>query len=412
MPESKSLLFICPFWGQTGHVGTIRAHRHVKWLIDEGFKICVVKAGLSDRVEQHAFGELITIKDPLSMFDDNLSDYTNRSVRKPNKLRRYLGYLFLLPDPTILWAKRVQNHPLVLKRARTFNWFMASSPTESAFIPASHFSKALNGKFWMDMRDGWLDEPMKPLLRKSAFHKFRERFLERKMVSAAKIITVTSDNWKKMLQNRYPEFSDKIHVIPNTFEQDTILKNEQDFESNSIKKFMYAGRIYSSRPERNLELLLNTVYHYIEQHNVSIIINFVGTLSSEEEIEIKEWSNKLDRITFIRTPQMPRNVLLQNMSLCDGLLLVSESMGSIPAKFFDYVVSGRPVLGVTRPESAFDLASRNINWVKKIYIDDKNRSETEVADFFDLTTHQSKEVRLPDEFSSDLVRQKLIRIIK
>lgn len=412
MTESKSLLFICPFWGQTGHVGTIRAQRHVKWLTNEGFKICIVKAGLTDRVESKSFGELVTIKDPLSMFDDSLNDKPIRTGRKPNKLRRYLGYLFLLPDPTILWAKRVLKHHLVLSRASEFNWFMASSPSESAFIPASHLAKKFKGKFWMDLRDGWLDEPMKPLLIKSSIHRFRESRIERRMVNSANVITVTSENWKKLLQSRYPESTDKINVIPNTFEQNTTLASGFKSEPSNVKKFVYAGRIYSSRPERSLEILITSINQFIESHNYRINIEFIGFLSIEEEHEIAVWAEKLKYITFTRTPHVERQELLGTLSNVDGLLLVSESMGSIPAKFFDYAVSGRPVLGVTKVNSAFDLASRDFEWIKKIYIDFPEKAELQVSDFFKLTYNEFSGVKLPEEFTSDFVREKLIEIVQ
>jgi hypothetical protein len=413
MVDTKSILFICPFWGQDGHVGTIRAERHVNWLVEEGYKITIVKAGLSDRIEHPSFGELITVRDPFEMFeDDKVQQEGIKSSRKPNKLRRFLGYLFFVPDPTIAWARRVMKSATVLDCAASHKWFMASSPSESAFIPASYLANKFSGRFWMDLRDGWLDEPMKPLLRTSRLQRFRERLIEQRMIDNAKVITVTSHNWKKLLVKRYPNYDKIIHVIPNAFESRTPLINVKDVNKSSEFRLIYAGRIYSSRPERNLELLLTSINQHIELHNVRLFIEFIGTLSSEEENEITRWSEKLTNITFIRSTQLIRAELITKMSQTDGLLLLSESYGSIPAKFFDYVMAGRPILAVTSKESAFDEASKDMGWVKKIYTEQPELAIDNVSRFFAELGDQIENIKLPMEFSPEIVKHRLTSILR
>lgn len=413
MADSKSIMFICPFWGQSGHVGTIRAERLIKWLHEEGFKITIINAGLSDRFEQGSFGELITVRDPFGMFKDESVQMEKRiSPRKPNKLRRFLGYLFFVPDPTIVWARRVIKSPIVLQRAATHKWFLASSPPESAFISASQLANKFNGIFWMDLRDGWLDEPMKPLLRTSWLQRFRESLIEKKMVEFAQVITVTSQNWKGLLVNRYPKLDKIVHVIPNAFDHITPLKSVMEVNKQFDFRLIYAGRIYSSRPERSLELILTSINQYIESQKIRLNIEFIGTLTPEEEQEIEEWSDFFNNITFTRINQLERNELITEMSRADGLLLLSESFGSIPAKFFDYGITGRPVLAVTSRESAFDAASNNLRWINKIYIEQPELAEEAVSRFFEILPNKIIDVELPLEFSPEIVKQRLNSIIR
>lgn len=413
MADPKSIMFICPFWGQDGHVGTIRAERHIKWLHEVGFNITIIKAGLSDRIEQGSFGEIITIRDPFGMFkDDSVQIVRRKAPRKPNKLRRFLGYLFFVPDPTIAWARRVIKSPIVLQRATAHKWFMASSPPESAFISASQLAYKFNGIFWMDLRDGWLDEPMKPLLRTSLLQRFRERLIEKKMIEFAKVITVTSQNWKEQLVIRYPNHDYKVHVIPNAFDHIDHLKSIPDVTKQFDFKLIYAGRIYSSRPERNLELILTSINQYIELHKVSLNIEFIGSLTPEEEREIEGWSNLFNDITFTKTNQLERSELITEMSRADGLLLLSESYGSIPAKFFDYAITGRPILAVTSKESAFDAASKTMGWINKIYIEQPELAEEVVSRFFEFIPNKTIDVKLPLEFTPEIVQQRLTSIIR
>jgi hypothetical protein len=213
------------------------------------------------------------------------------------------------------------------------------------------------------------------------------------------------------LVNRYPKYEGKIHVIPNTFEQNKTIKCEHRFQNESILKFIYAGRIFSSRPERSLELLLNTLSQYIELHNIKVSIEFIGTLSTEEEIELTEWSKILKNITILRSAQLKRKDLFNKMSLADGLLLISESTGSIPAKFYDYAVSGRPILAVTSKESAFDLASKEIEWVNKIYVESKQNAGDVISKFCEMTSELFNEVELPEDYTQKVVKNRLMGIL-
>src|SRR5690606_18085287 len=69
----------------------------------------------------------------------------------------------------------------------------------------------------MDMRDGWLDEPLKPLLHASALHRWREGRLESRIAHHAKAIQVTSCVWKELFDARYPQLAHKVHILTNGY---------------------------------------------------------------------------------------------------------------------------------------------------------------------------------------------------
>lgn len=419
MKSNNSILFICPFWGQAGHVGTIRAERMVRWLRDAGYTISIVKAGHSDRKEQATFGELITIRDPLGMYGDTANNKIIASTsRNPSKLRRFLAYLLLLPDPSILWAKRVVQHKLVNDTAQNSNWFMASSPPESAFISASIMARHNQGRFWMDMRDGWLDEPMKPLLRKYAFQRFREKKLESALLKDAHMITVTSDNWRDMLSARYPQYEHKIHVITNTFPPDVstesfVTKNESEPGVIPIYNLIHAGRIFSSRPERTIESLLGPLTEYFRSQQIKGTFTFIGDLSSDEEFQLKKWDRMLRNCNWSihRIGQVSRAELFGKMKSAHGLLMFSTSFGSIPAKFYDYAVTGIPVLAVTRENSALQKASVGISGFHHLYTDQAEKSMTTISDFFTDIERVNKNAVLPERFTEKSVRENLLKLL-
>ena len=356
-------MFICPFWNQKDHVGTIRAERLVRWMMKLNLEVIIVTAGHKDAIQKTDFGNLIIINDPLRIYPDvfgNInSQDTSSSARKPNKFRRWMAYFLLVPDLHIRWAKAVLKSNQVYEMAKACNYFMASSPPESSFIAACELSLRYGGKFIMDMRDGWLDEPMKPLLKSIWLQRYREKRIEKKLLNKADTICVTSENWKDLMINRYPDFKAKIHTIPNCYPEYSGSVQQQSGESvsqkrNCVIQLLHAGRITSSRPERNIEYLLERLLQYIGIHNLKINIKFLGALDSSEIEVINTWNKRFNERdgSLVHVKSVDRFEALKMMEAADGLLMVSNSYASIPAKYYDYSVVGRPVLNLTINNSA------------------------------------------------------------
>ena len=188
-----TVLIIAPFWRHPMNVGNYRVDRFTRWLKDGGYQVVIARAGPEDDVEQTDAGHEITLRDPLTLYPVAETRSTRR--RKPNKVRRFLAYVVFNPDPSIVWARRVVNHPLVKEYAGNTVCVMSSGPPDSSHIAASRLAERFGAKFIADMRDGWLDEPLKPLLRKYKFQQMREGRLEKRILSQADRIVVTSEVW-------------------------------------------------------------------------------------------------------------------------------------------------------------------------------------------------------------------------
>lgn len=66
-PPKKAIIF-APFWRQTGHVGNNRVDRFVRWLVDEGYHIVMIRAGSADAIHDESWMQEITVRDRLGLY--------------------------------------------------------------------------------------------------------------------------------------------------------------------------------------------------------------------------------------------------------------------------------------------------------------------------------------------------------
>lgn len=432
--EQKQVLFVASYWDAVGHVGMLRAGRMVRWLTEEGYRITIIRAGESNRSEKTAFGEVITIADPLRMHaEPDALGVRGQSARKPSRIRRWWAYALLVPDPSVVWSRRIMRDPLVLEAAAACGWFMASCPPEAGFLAASALARRFDGKFIMDMRDGWLDEPMKPLLRTAALQRWREGRLENRMLRAAASVLVSSDVWKEMLLRRYPSCAGKVHVITNAYPAESQLEETPSremrsretpseertgyAENNAVNPliFLHSGRLFSSRPERQIETLLLPLLDHDAHRRLPATFIFAGDLIAEEELVLEYWKDRLEfhGWSVQRVARESHRNAVSRMHDADVLLLLSGSHGSIPAKFFDYIATGRPILAATLPGSALDRICRNIPQVIVCYQNQADQTAQAVSMLFDrIQRGQFPASIRPVEFEESWIKPHFLKIFQ
>lgn len=416
-----SVMVICPFWDQSGHVGTFRAERLVKWLVDSGRSVVIVSTGHEDSEQEAWFGKLIVVRDPLKIYPiPGTTTIGDDTRRKPNAFRRWMAYFLLNPDLHILWSRAILGSTVVSYHAKKCKYFLASSPPESAFHAAFELADRYDGKFIMDMRDGWLDEPMKPLLRSLSLQKYRESRLEKRFVNGAYKVTVTSSHWKELLVKRYPKIASNVVVIPNTYPKldnfpvsDSPLSGELQNSKESYT-LVHAGRLSSSRPERNADFLLNEIIHHIDQHRDTFHINFVGNLEQHELNCLNFWQQKFHKngTDLKHFDQVPRSEALRILSGADGLLMISNSYASIPAKYFDYSVTGKPILCFTTNDSIMTDISKKQPQVHVIFDGQSDQNDVVIKNFLQAVRNHDRYENdsLLDEFTEEVVNAKFLAL--
>src|SRR5690606_19247163 len=139
---------------------------------------------------------------------------------------------------------------------------------------------------------------------------------------------------KTAISAYYPEFHNKIRVIPQGFKFEDIdlaPKNKNDFPH-----FAYAGGLIPGRrdPKEFFEFLVNYKHPFkfdIYTNQVNLVDSYVKR--SNGRIEVKKY--------------LPRKELLYELSKLDFLInFENKGQKQIPSKIIDYVIVDKPILSI------------------------------------------------------------------
>ena len=161
----------------------------------------------------------------------------------------------------------------------------------------------------------------------------KRRYLEkteRRWCERCDFITVPVE---QAIDSYYPEYRDKIRVIPQGFDLDEVVLPE--YTVNSVPTFVFAGRGYSGLRDP---------------------ANFLRYLSSgKREFRFLVYTNTPEFFPGESVPDrmsvrgfIPRSELLCELAKADFLVnIVNPSTVQSPSKLIDYALSGRPILDIS-----------------------------------------------------------------
>jgi len=163
---------------------------------------------------------------------------------------------------------------------------------------------------------------------------FYFKYFEKHFCRKADYITVPLEEAK---EGYYPEFRDKIKVIPQGFDFNEVKIDPDAYKPNSVPSFAYAGSLFPDGrdPRAFIKYLLDQKKPF----------KFVLYTKSRGLIEpyLEQSGGKIE----IRDT-IPRHRLLHELAKMDFLVNVENASPlMMPSKLIDYYLAGRPVLNVS-----------------------------------------------------------------
>lgn len=416
MSDAGKVALVAPYWGSAGHVGYKRAARFARWLAASGREVVIVRAGAQDEFEHPSAPEgcepgrvsIVTVRDPLGLKVYTASGRPaapEASGGTSGSWKSALVNLAFVPDPTAAWAKAAARHAAVLERCAGAEWVVSSSPPESCHLAAFWIAERTGARLCADMRDGWLDEPLKPLLQKWAWRRWLEGRWEARVLRRAERIFVTSEVWLDLLNARLPFTRGKTTVLTNACAPGPHPPPEAppDLE---MPVLIHAGRLAGSRNTQTLEALLAPLRAVAGGGEKAGIV-LLGSLASQDLAAIARMREEFEGAgwTLSHEPALPQDEMQERLRRAHGLLLLCVSRAPIPSKLFDYLAARRPILCVTPEGSALWRAVEDVPQAVRVDPFAPGSFASESARFLTMCRTAQLETHVPERFLDESLRE-------
>jgi glycosyltransferase involved in cell wall biosynthesis len=339
MSEHLVLIFAYHFPPEN-EIGAARPYRFSKYLSKLGYTCHVFTAAAQPGRDDPS---VEYVPDPfVTRPRHSLSWQLERAVRK----------FFLPGDIGLHWSYHasraarayIRAHPDA--RVTIFSTF----PPLGTHLAARQLARS-NGLAWIaDCRDPLADEftdQHRTLPQKRLY-----RWLERAVAHGADAVIVNTDAALARWQEKFPSFSDKFRLIWNGFDPEERIQ-PLPVLSRDCKILSHVGELYHGR---NATPLLESIARLLAAKRLparSVRVQLIGPAQTDclpgpEFIHRAESEGWLELVT----ERIPQQEALLAAQTSNGLLLLQpHSAVQVPAKLFEYLEIGRPILAFVQPNS-------------------------------------------------------------
>jgi len=224
---------------------------------------------------------------------------------------------------------------------------MATMGPYTGGLCAFIFSKLTKTRLIIDYRDHW---SMNTYLEYIFKYQYRlARFLEKKLLNHAELITVISHGMKKELVESFGQHLEKkIHVMYNGWDEEDFADISVPKELNNSIKFSYVGNFYG---KRSTDYLIEAIRQLKEENKLpaDIVFSFTGNYHYHTIESMKDEFLK-DYIEI--SPQIAHNEAVKKMMCSDCLLLfipTTDRESTLTGKVFEYIRTHKPILAMIPP---------------------------------------------------------------
>ena len=263
-----------------------------------------------------------------------------------------------------------------------YSIIFSTSPPLATQISAMWIKRRYGTKWVADLRDPLFGNPFRTRGIGRPYDAMLERLIFRNADALIANTDVVAQGWCA----RYPHWKHKIAVIWNGFDPEERLEPAA-IPNRECRVMLHAGALYGGR---NPRLLLASIDRLITRGRLKPGAFRIELLGVSEKSVCDDLSGFVRKGFLEHSNAVPRDEAIARMAGSDFLLLVDTNELNtglqVPAKLFDYLRVGRPILTITTRNSPADriLAGSGIRYAA-LYSDDSEKCVDEkVLAFFAL----------------------------
>lgn len=371
----KNVLFISYYFPPIHSVESTMALNSVKYLPDFGWTPIVIAA---KRANKRGID-----RETMDNIPSNI--IVHRTYSREGIIFRVLNRFKLIPDDVIGWLPFALKTCRVAFKNKPIRAIVSRAHPITSHIVAQQLKSSMASNLpWIVLfGDPWTQNPY--VSYSNAWTKRRHEAIEKRILSTADRVVVTTEQTKKLLMDKY-DISDKVIVLPNTYDSTELDDQLRWVESEpkwSRFTIVHTGNFYGSRsPEplfKAIRLLIDRRPELADQ----IQVRLVGSIGPFRHLIMRyKLKSVVQLINFL-----PRREMFKEVRRSDILLLIDapsyqESI-FLPAKLIEYIKSQKPIIGITPPGAAADVIYQTKTG-KVVSPADISAITQAISDYYDL----------------------------
>lgn len=361
----KRVLIITYYWPPSAGSGVQRWLKFSKFLPEFGWQPVIFTPenpdfGLTDpslSAEVAATTEVLKfpIWEPYQLLRrikrDKLADPARILEQKEpsllDKLAVWIRGNALIPDPRIFWVKPSVSFLESIWQQNQFEAIITTGPPHSMHLIGRNLKRKTGTPWLADFRDPWTAWEFLDTLKLTALARKRHLRLEGTVFKEANEVMTISPTFAAEMETLGKR---KIHVITNGFDSDDLPPNFSKVPSKTEPiQIVYSGVIDSIRDPVPFLQSLKEVFGKEED---KVRLTFVGKVSQQVEVLIQQddWLNRHVKLTGY----LSHSEVFAYYEKAQILLLIltntKNAQGNIPGKLFEYMATGRQIIGLGDPD--------------------------------------------------------------
>lgn len=341
--KRETVLIFAYYYAPENASGAARPGRFVKFLPEFGYEPRVISGG--DRAEGWRSSGCVT------RVPDGSESMAARAAGRAGRLLQRV----LLPyEEHLPWIPHGAETGCRMAAALPVAAIISTSPPIATHVAALRVKKRYGTRWIADFRDPMAGNPFRRSRRSRLYDPVLERAIFRHADAVIANTATVADVWR----GRYPRWRDKIHVLWNGFDPEEKLPAPRSRETGPVV-LAHVGGLYA---ERHPGVLLSSLDRLIGSGLVNPEELRLRQVGGMERIELPmdqpPFRTFVERGWLECTNHLPREEAAQAAADADFLLLLDLNRMNtglqVPAKLFEYIRLGKPVLAFTPRASAVE----------------------------------------------------------
>lgn len=303
-------------------------------------------------------------------------------------LSKHLVQDLLLPDPQVTWLPVLKRVARRIIRDRAIDLVLITVPPFSCLLLVEDLRRRFPElPIVVDFRDEWLATAFDLFLfsRSRRARRVAQKIEAGAVGNAAAVVAVT-EGQRQQIRARYPGQSEnKFLLIPNGFEPGTLQHNVSPPRRCDRIVASYVGTVYTLTNPTGLVQALQQLPPEVKSR---FLLRFIGHI---EEPRFRSALLQLGDMVELKG-FMPQREALALMNETDYVLLINHDPHNVGGKFYDYLGSGKPILGAVHPlgdacqlieelRAGWWADIHDISAIRKLFLDASARGKPPFPDF-------------------------------